>query len=110
LDFVESSTFAQYRETTNKSISAIQNDLSNTVKTGEDGHVDTFYVNTISTDNGNIKITDSFEVTEGIPLDVRCVVNSENELRAIPVNVCYPGMGVIVKDSSSLFILRDPKD
>ena len=111
-EFVNQGDYDTFVKSTGDSLSNIRTELSKTVKTGEDGHVDTLYVNEISKNNndGNIKITDSFEVTEGIPLDVRCVVNSENELKTIPVNVCYPGMGVIVKDSSSLFILRDPKD
>ena len=110
-DFVESSEFEQYTSTTDQSISDIVEELKNTVKTGEDGHVDTLYVNTISKNNNNdnIKITDSFEVTEGIPLDIRFVVETMSQLLSLPVNVCYSGMGVIVNESSSLYILRKPQ-
>ena len=111
-DFVNQTEFNQYINNTNQNISDIQSELANTVKTGEDGHVDTLYVNTISknNDDGNIKITDSFEVTSGIPLDIRCVVQNLDELTSLPVKICYPGMGVIVNSLSSLYILRNPED
>ena len=111
-DFVNQTEFNQYINNTNQNISDIQSELANTVKTGKDGHVDTLYVNTISKNNDdeNIKITDSFEVTSGIPLDIRCVVQNLDELTSLPVKICYPGMGVIVNSSSSLYILRNPED
>ena len=111
-DFVEQSEFDSYTQNTNTTISNIQTELSNTVKTGEDGHVDTLYVNKISknNDSNNIQITDSFEVTEGIPLDVRFVVNDLEELLALPASTCYSGMGVIVNSLSSLYILRKPSE
>ena len=109
-DFVEQGVFDDYTDATDDAISNIRTELAKTVKTGEDGHVDTLYVNTISKNNdeGPIKITDSFEVESGIPLDVRCVVENLDELCALPVKVCYPGMGVIVNSISSLYILRNP--
>ena len=111
-DFVNQGDFDNYVATTNSTISDIKDELENTVKTGEDGHVDTLYVNTISknNDDSNIKITDSFEVQSGIPLDVRCVVENLEELLALPVRVCYPGMGVIVNSLSALYILRNPEN
>lgn len=111
-DFVNQSEFDSYKSTTNNTLSTIQSDLSKTVKTGEDGHVDTLYVNKISKDNnnGNILITDSFEVTSNIPLDVRLLRNTLEELYALPPQICYPGMGVIVSSQSSLYILRKPQD
>ena len=111
-DFVEQSDFDQYSAKITQDISSIQSELQKTVKTGEDGHVDTLYVNTISKNNDdrNIKITDSFEVESGIPLDIRFVVQNLDELTSLPVNVCYPGMGVIVNSLSSLYILRNPED
>ena len=111
-DFVEQNEFDSYTQNTNTVISNIQNELSNTVKTGEDGHVDTLFVNTISKNNNNdnIRITDSFEVTEGIPLDVRFVVDNLEELLALPASTCYSGMGVIVNTLSSLYILRKPSE
>ena len=111
-DFVEQNEFDSYTQNTNTIISNIQNELSNTVKTGEDGHVDTLFVNTISKNNNNdnIRITDSFEVTEGIPLDVRFVVDNLEELLALPASTCYSGMGVIVNTLSSLYILRKPSE
>lgn len=111
-DFVEQSDFDQYSAKITQDISNIQSELQKTVKTGEDGHVDTLYVNTISKNNNddNIKITDSFEVETGVPLDVRFVVQNLEELTNLSVNVCYPGMGVIVNSLSSLYILRNPEN
>lgn len=111
-NFVDESIYNSFVNSTSESLSNIREELSNTVKTGEDGHVDTLYVNKISKNNNsdNIKITDSLEVTEGIPLDVRCVVKSLDELHALDPKICYAGMGVIVSNQSSLYILREPLD
>ena len=111
-DFVDQDDFTAYIETTDDEIANIKEDLRNTVKTGEDGHVDTLYVNKVSknNDDGNIKVTDSFEVESGIPLDVRCVVENLDELKALPAKVCYAGMGVVVNSLSSLYILRKPEE
>lgn len=111
-NFVDEGTYNSFVDSTSESLSNIRKELSNTVKTGEDGHVDTLYVNKISknNDDGNIKITDSFEPESGIPLDVRAVVENLDELLALPVKVCYPGMGVIVNSLSSLYILRKPNE
>lgn len=111
-EFVSQDEFEEYTLVTDAEIEDIKEDLKNTVKTGEDGHVDTLYVNKISknNDNGNIKITDSFEVESGIPLDVRCVVENLDELKALPAKVCYAGMGVVVNSLSSLYILRKPEE
>lgn len=110
-DFVNQDEFDSYKNITSGEITNIKNDLKNTVKTGEDGHVDTLYVNKISKNNdeNNIIITDSFEAEEGIPLDVRFVRETLEELYALPVKVCYPGMGVVVNSLSALYILRKPK-
>ena len=111
-DFVSQDEFDNYTETTDDVLSDINEELKNTVKTGEDGHVDTLFVNTISKDNDdtNIIVTDSFEVNSGIPLDVRCVVENLDELKALPAKVCYAGMGVVVNSLSSLYILRKPAE
>lgn len=111
-DFVSQDDFDAYVDNTEDTISNIQKELTKTVKTGEDGHVDTLYVNKISKDNddNNIIITDSFEVNSNIPLDIRFVRENLEELYALPVKVCYPGMGVIVNSLSSLYILRKPAD
>lgn len=111
-DFVSQDNFDTYVNNTEDTISNIQKELTKTVKTGEDGHVDTLYVNKISKDNddNNIIITDSFEVNSGIPLDIRFVRENLEELYALPVKVCYPGMGVIVNSLSSLYILRKPTE
>ena len=111
-DFVSQDDFDTYVDNTEDIISDIQEELAKTVKTGEDGHVDTLYVNKISknNDDGNIVITDSFEVDSGIPLDIRFVRENLEELYALPVKVCYPGMGVIVNSLSSLYILRKPAE
>ena len=109
-DFVNQDSFDSYTTQTDAKLSNIQNELGKTVKTGEDGHVDTLYVNKISKNNNddNIKISDSFEVENGIPLDVRFVVPTRADLAKLNVKVCYAGMGVIVKDESALYILREP--
>lgn len=111
-NFVSQGDFDTYVDNTKDTISNIQKELTKTVKTGEDGHVDTLYVNKISKDNddNNIIITDSFEVNSGIPLDIRFVRENLEELYALPVKVCYPGMGVIVNSLSSLYILRKPAE
>lgn len=106
-DFVDQQTYNTYVQSVASEISTIKGDLSNTVKTGEDGHVDTLFVNKISKDNeGNIEVTDSFEVTTDKPLDVRFVRETIDDLLALPVSVCYEGMGVIVNSLSSLYILK----
>jgi hypothetical protein len=111
-DFVNQDDFDNYTEATDDKIEAIETELDKTVKTGEDGHVDTLYVNTISKDNddGNIVITDSFEVDSNIPLDIRFVRENLEELYKLPAKVCYPGMGVIVNSLSALYILRNPAE
>jgi hypothetical protein len=107
-NFVTESDFDTYTTQTSTTLTNIQTELDKTVKTGEDGHVDTLYVNTISKNNNEeaIKITDSFDMQSGIPLDVRFVVKSLEELHSLKPLVCYAGMGVIVSDQASLYILR----
>lgn len=107
-NFVKQDVFDKHTEDVQRTIETIETELDNTVKTGEDGHVNTLYVNTISKEEGNIKVTDSFEVTSGIPLDIRCVVKTIDELYALDPKICYAGMGVIVSSQSSLYILREP--
>ena len=111
-DFVNQDDFDNYKEITDNKLDSFESELSKTVKTGEDGHVDTLYVNTISKNNdeGNIVITDSFEVDSDIPLDIRFVRETLEDLYSLPVKVCYPGMGVIVTALSSLYILRRPAE
>ena len=111
-DFVDQDDFDNYKEATDNKLDSLETELGKTVKTGEDGHVDTLYVNTISKDNdeGNIIITDSFEVDSDIPLDIRFVRETLEDLYALPVKVCYPGMGVVINALSSLYILRRPAE
>ena len=111
-DFVSQDDFDTYVDNAEDAISDIHEELAKTVKTGEDGHVDTLYVNKISknNDDGNIVITDSFEVDSNIPLDIRFVVKSLDQLHSLKPQVCYAGMGVIVSDQASLYILREPID
>ena len=110
-DFVDQSVYDTFVSKTNTTFNNIQTELDKAVKNGEDGHVNTLKVNQIKKDNeGNIQITDSFEVTEGIPLDIRFVKENLEELYSIPVKVCYPGMGVIVNSLSALYILRKPAE
>ena len=111
-NFVKQTEYDSYINQTNTTIGDIQTELNKTVKNGEDGHVANLQVNQISktNDSNNIKLTDSFEVTEGIPLDVRAVVEDLDKLCNLPVNICYPGMGVIVNSLSSLYILKNPEE
>ena len=111
-EFVNQSDYDAFVNSTSGALSNIREELKNTVKTGEDGHVDTLYVNKISknNDDGNIIITDSFETEDGIPLDIRFVRENLEELYKLPVKVCYPGMGVVVNSLSSLYILRKPAE
>ena len=112
LRFVSQSDFDTFSTTTTSRLDNFGQELEKTVKTGEDGHVDTLFVNTISKDNaeGSIKLTDSFEVTSDIPLDIRLVKDTLKDLYSIPYSVCYPGMGVIVNSLSALYILRKPAE
>lgn len=110
-DFVNADEFESYVDSTGKTLEAIQDELNKTVKTDQDGHVNKLYVNEISNNNNDentIKITDSFEMTSGVPLDVRFVVDSLEQLHSLKPLVCYAGMGVIVKNQASLYILREP--
>ena len=109
LKFVTQSAFDVFSTTVNQGLDNLEKSLEKTVKTGEDGHVNNLYVNQLSKDNeGNIQITDSFEVTSGIPIDIRFVKETLDDLLALPVSVCYEGMGVIVNSLSALYILRKP--
>lgn len=109
-NFVNQEEYNQHVQQASDKFSKIDTELSKTVKTGENGHVNTLFVNTISKDNNeeNIIITDSFEVDSNIPLDIRFVRETLEDLYSLPVTVCYPGMGVIVNTLSSLYILRNP--
>ena len=111
-DFVNQSDFSGFRTTVDQRLGNFENELARTVKTGEDGHVDTLFVNTISKDNdsNNIQLTDSFEVTNNVPIDVRLVRDTLEDLLKLPASVCYPGMGVIVSSLNALYILRKPKE
>ena len=109
-NFVNQDNFDDYTNQTNKKISNIEESLKNTLKTDEDGSIDTLHVNTISNNENNIKITNSFEIETGIPLDVRFVVKDLEQLYSLKPLVCYSGMGVIVSSQASLYILREPID
>ena len=111
-NFVNENDFNQHIQQANAKFEEINSELNKTVKTGEDGHVDTLYVNTISKNNNddNIKVSNSFEVTDNIPLDVRFIRENLDDLYNLPASVCYSGMGVIVNSQSSLYILRKPEE
>ena len=105
--FVNQSDFDGFSATVDSRLDNFETELEKTVKTGEDGHVDTLYVNKISKDNdGNIEVTDSFEITTDKPLDIRFVKETIDDLLSIPVSTCYEGMGVIVNSLSALYILK----
>lgn len=106
--FVNQSDFNSFSTSVDDRLDSFEKELSKTVKTGEDGHVDTLYVNRISKDNneGNIEVTDSFEVIVDKPLDVRFVRKTIDDLLSLPVSVCYKGMGVIVSNLNALYILK----
>lgn len=106
-DFVNQSDFSSFSTTMDQRLGNFENELKKTVKTGEDGHVNNLFVNKISKDNeGNIEVTDSFEVTTNKPLDVRFVRETIDDLLSLPVSICYKGMGVIVSSLNSLYILK----
>lgn len=109
-NFVNKSEFDSYINNTNQSINNIQSELVTTLKTNSDGSINKLLVNTIGkTGTGNIKISNSFEPTTNIPLDVRFVKENLEELYNIPATTCYAGMGVIVNSLSALYILRKPE-
>ena len=110
LDFVSQSDYNAFSNSTNARLDDLEDEITNTVKTGEDGHVNNLFVNQISKNNNDdhIKITDSFEMESGVPLDVRFVVDDVQALCSLDVKVCYPGMAVVVKKLNSLYILKNP--
>ena len=112
-DFVDSDDFDNYVKETDGTLENLQKQLDQTVKTDSEGHVTKLYVNEISNNtntNNTIKITDSFDMTNGVPLDIRFVKETLQDLYALPVEVCYPGMGVVVNALSALYILRRPAE
>ena len=112
-DFVNNTDFSAHVAAVNGTLQNIQTDLNNTVKTNSEGHVTNLKVNQISNNTNKenvITITDSFEMTAGVPLDIRFVVPTRSDLAKLKASVCYAGMGVIVKNESSLYILREPQD
>lgn len=107
-NFVNQNTFDQHITQANNTFDRINQELQRTVKTGEDGHVDTLYVNQISKNNeGNIKITDSLEVTTGVPLDIRTVVKSTEELYKLSPDTAYVGMAVANAADGNIYMLMD---
>lgn len=100
-DFVNQEDFTD-------SITDIQAKLDKTVKTGEDGHVNTLYVNKLSNQKGNIKIDKSLEVQSGVPLDIRTVVGTTEDLYKIDPKVAYKGMAVANASNGYIYILMDP--
>lgn len=110
LDFVSKSDYNSFSSSTSSRLGTLESEIKNTVKTGEDGHVNNLFVNQISKNNNDdhIKITDSFEMESGVPLDVRFVVDDVQALCSLDVKVCYPGMAVVVKKLNSLYILKNP--
>ena len=112
LNFVPKSDYDTFSSSTVDRLDTLETEIKSTVKTGEDGHVATLYVNEISKNNTseNIKLTDSFEMVGDKPIDVRFIRETLEDLLALPVNVCYEGMGVIVNSLSSLYILRKPSE
>ena len=110
-DFVNQSDFSSFSTTVDQRLGNFEKELEKTVKTGEDGHVNNLFVNKISKDNeGNIEVTDSFKVTTNKPLDVRFTVPNIQSLYDLNPDICYAGMGVIVADQSSLYILKQPTE
>lgn len=106
-NFVNEDIFNSYVARTDDSIKTLNQELDKTVKTGEDGHVNTLHVNKISNDEGNIKITNSFEVEAGVPLDIRTVVKSSEELYKLSPNTAYVGMTVANIADGNIYMLID---
>lgn len=107
-NFVNQDSFDSYKNITDKAIGDINLELDKTVKTGEDGHVDTLYVNKLSNQEGNIKIDKSFEVQSGVPLDIRTVVGTTEDLYKIDPKVAYKGMAVANASNGYIYMLMDP--
>lgn len=107
-NFVNQDVFEQHVNQANTKFGEIDKELERTVKTGEDGHVDTLYVNTLSNQEGNIKINKSFEVQSGIPLDVRTVVKSVEDLYKLSPKTAYTGMAVANAGDGNIYMLMDP--
>lgn len=90
-------------------VTNINNELQSTVKTDQTGHVLDLKTKSISNNFGPIDVSNSFNMTNASPLDVRFVVQSISDLHSLNPKVCYAGMGVIVADQASLYILRKPQ-
>lgn len=106
--FVKQEVFDAHTQKADTQFGELKGELLKTVKTGEDGHVDTLYVNKLSNQEGNIKIDKPLEVQSGVPLDIRTVVRTTEELYKIDPKVAYTGMAVANASNGYIYILMDP--
>lgn len=106
--FVKQEVFDTHTQQANTQFGELRDELSKTVKTGEDGHVDTLYVNKLSNQEGNIKIDKPLEVQAGVPLDIRTIVRTTEGLYKIDPKVAYEGMAVANASNGYIYILMDP--
>lgn len=107
-NFVNQEEYDEHVQQANDKFSEIDAELNRTVKTGEDGHVDTLYVNKLSNQDGNIKIDKSLEVQSGVPLDIRTVVKSVEDLYNLSPKTSYAGMAVANIGDGNIYMLIDP--
>ena len=106
--FVKQEVFDTHTQQADTQFGELRDELSKTVKTGEDGHVDTLYVNKLSNQEGNIKIDKPLEVQAGVPLDIRTLVRTTEDLYKIDPKVAYAGMAVANASNGYIYILMDP--
>lgn len=106
-NFVKTEDFQEYTNQTENTLLQIDKELSKTVKTGEDGHVNTLYVNQISNEEGNIKITQPFEAQSDFPLDIRTIVKSSSDLYKFSPDTSYVGMTVANIADGNIYMLVD---
>lgn len=106
--FVKQEVFDTHTQQADTQFEELRDELSKTVKTGEDGHVDTLYVNKLSNQEGNIKIDKPLEVQAGVPLDIRTLVRTTEGLYKIDPKVAYAGMAVANASNGYIYTLMDP--
>ena len=91
-------------------ISNIENELKQTIKTDSNGSVNNLSVNQLDSSNSSIYIQKPFNNVSGQPLDVYAIRETLDDLLALSIDVCYPGMVVVVNQLSSTYILREPQE
>lgn len=109
-NFVKQEEYDTYVSSNDAKIQGIETELGKTIKTGEDGHVNNLFVNSIKRESGNIVVHSPLETGSNFPLIANSVVDTLEDLYALDPTKCYAGMSVIVSSQSSLYILIEPAD